>query len=352
MARTGIQYSDVARAAAHLIAAGKSPTVDSVREALGGTGSKSTLAPFLKRWRAEQEDTAVAEVTLPAPLLSAVRGLHEHMQAEFSQQRESLEQKHSEAIQALQVQTKQLQADKDKALAENLVVQEELVSTRQALAELQERFHAQNVAMAALQAAQAGLQQRLTDRATEIATLNNQLSETREQFAHYQEATAAQREAERRNYEQRIARHEHDLIVANREVAGLQATLAQRDSALSSLTIEHDSLRNELGILREQTQTMRFARDRLAEQLQETTRARDDANSQIKQLEQSVLEYRLVESSHERESKIRADQLHIALLQIDVLAQEKLAWTQERTILEQQLETTKQALSHPAATGQ
>ncbi|WP_194724056.1 DNA-binding protein [Noviherbaspirillum malthae] len=344
MARTGIQYSDVARAAAQLIAAGKSPTVDSVREALGGTGSKSTIAPFVKRWRAEQEDTAVAEAALPSPLLSAVRGLHEHMQAEFSQQREALEQKHSQAIQALQVQAKQLQADKDKALAENLVVQEELVNTKQALAELQERFHAQNVAMAALQAEQAGLQQRLTDRATEIATLTVQLSQTREQFAHYQEATAAQREAERRNYEQRIARHEHDLISANREIAGLQATLTQRDSALSSLASKHGGLQDEFGSLRQELQTIQFARDRLVEQLDESRQARNDASSKVQQLEQAVLEARLTEASHAREAAIRADQLRNALVQIDALGQEKLGWIQERTILEQQLQAAKQAM--------
>ncbi|WP_169728165.1 DNA-binding protein, partial [Massilia alkalitolerans] len=52
MARAGILYSHVAKAAAQLTAAGKNATVDTVREALGGTGSKSTIAPMLKQWKA------------------------------------------------------------------------------------------------------------------------------------------------------------------------------------------------------------------------------------------------------------------------------------------------------------
>lgn len=341
MARTGIQYSDVARAASKLVADGKHPTVDSVRLTLGSTGSKSTIAPFLKRWKAEQEDTAVAEVTLPTPLLSAVRGLHEHMQAEFTQQREALEQQHAEAARALELQAKQLQADKDRALAENLVVEEELGLTRQALAQLQERFQAQNIAMATLTAEQAGLQDRLSDRATEIATLSGQLSQAREQFSHYQEAVAAQRDDERRKYEQRIARHEHDLLLANREIAGLQAILTQRDATLSSLTVELGGLREESDNFRQEVQSLQFDRDRLMEQHTEAARTRDEASIRVKQLELAVQEIRLSEASHVREIIIRTDQLHNALAQLDVLTQEKLSWVQERTILEQHLEAAK-----------
>ncbi|MDL2355123.1 MAG: DNA-binding protein [Pseudomonadota bacterium] len=39
----------------------KNPTVDNVREALGGTRSKSTIAPMLKRWKSEHQET-IAEV--------------------------------------------------------------------------------------------------------------------------------------------------------------------------------------------------------------------------------------------------------------------------------------------------
>jgi hypothetical protein len=51
MARSGILYSDVAKAASQLTELGHPVTVDNVRKMLGDTGSKSTIAPYLRQWR-------------------------------------------------------------------------------------------------------------------------------------------------------------------------------------------------------------------------------------------------------------------------------------------------------------
>ena len=52
MARSSVLYVHVANAAARLVADGHNPTIDGIRAALGGTGSKSTIAPLLKRRKA------------------------------------------------------------------------------------------------------------------------------------------------------------------------------------------------------------------------------------------------------------------------------------------------------------
>ncbi|GGZ80154.1 DNA-binding protein [Paraglaciecola sp. Hal342] len=53
MARAGVTYHDIAKAAEAIKTHGQEPTVDRVREHLG-TGSKSTIAPLLKRWRSDR----------------------------------------------------------------------------------------------------------------------------------------------------------------------------------------------------------------------------------------------------------------------------------------------------------
>lgn len=58
MARIGVTFLDVSKAAEALRAHGQEPTVDRVREHLG-TGSKSTIAPLLKRWREQQGRLAI-----------------------------------------------------------------------------------------------------------------------------------------------------------------------------------------------------------------------------------------------------------------------------------------------------
>jgi septal ring factor EnvC (AmiA/AmiB activator) len=54
MARYGVTFEKVATIAAELISQGINPTVDRVRTQLG-TGSKSTIAKHLKRWRIQAE---------------------------------------------------------------------------------------------------------------------------------------------------------------------------------------------------------------------------------------------------------------------------------------------------------
>ena len=74
MARTGILYSDVMKAAQIVAADGRNPTVDSVREALGSTGSKSTIAPLLKRGKEVFQGAGAVktESGLPAELMEAM----------------------------------------------------------------------------------------------------------------------------------------------------------------------------------------------------------------------------------------------------------------------------------------
>src|SRR3569623_706175 len=161
MGRAGILYSHVAKAAAKLVADGKNPTVDNVREALGGTGSKSTIAPMLKRWKAEHtKDIVEAELGVPAELLQAIKGVYDKLQADVQQQL-------------------------------------------------------------------------LTDRAAQIAARNQQLTQSRLQFEHYQEATAHQRSEERQAAEQRLTRLEQELASTQQQAAVQQATIGQQTAQVS-----------------------------------------------------------------------------------------------------------------------
>src|SRR3990172_7054386 len=81
MARIGITYLDVEKAALQLQGQGKLPTVDRVRDLLG-TGSKTTITEHLKRWKAEQSD---GQGKLPHELSALVTGLWERLQAQAEQ---------------------------------------------------------------------------------------------------------------------------------------------------------------------------------------------------------------------------------------------------------------------------
>jgi hypothetical protein len=80
MGRIGITYRDVAKAASGLVEEHKTPTVDAIRQCLG-TGSKSTILPYLRRWKVEHETGGSPLNTLaPEELLNGVKNLYEQLQ--------------------------------------------------------------------------------------------------------------------------------------------------------------------------------------------------------------------------------------------------------------------------------
>ena len=85
MARIGVSYADVARAADEVRKEGQEPTVDRVHAYLG-TGNKSTITPLLKRWQqdapAPSRHTSSHKKGLPEDLLQAVQSVYERSQHE------------------------------------------------------------------------------------------------------------------------------------------------------------------------------------------------------------------------------------------------------------------------------
>ena len=240
MARAGILYSQVAQAAAQLAAAGTTPTVDTVRAALGNTGSKSTIAPMLKQWRAAHQGAVVAAGTgLPADLLEAVQGVYQRLeasaQAQVAQLRSAHDlarEEHAQLLDAERANGRQLRAERD-------VLAGELAQMKAAFVhERDERQHGA-VTIAALQAEVEGLTQRLADRAAEARQLADQLAQARRQFDHYQAKAAEQLRTERQNCEERIA-------AADRAGQQLRASLQEQEQAVAVLSAEKRNLQDQV----------------------------------------------------------------------------------------------------------
>lgn len=288
MARAGILYSQVARAAAALATAGTKPTVDTVRAALGGTGSKSTIAPMLKQWKAEHEGQVTAAGTgLPADLLEVVKAVHQRLEAaaqvQVDELRAALEQASKEAAQQLEAERaagRQLRAERE-ALAD------ELAQMKAALAiERDERQHA-DVTNAALRAKSDGLTQRLADRAADVTLLTDQLAQGRRQFEHFQEKAAQQRQSDRQGADARIAGLERELGTA-------RGYLQEHREALAILRGEKAHLEDKVAELNEAGKAQ-------ARQLREITDALGAARelASARQLGMEMVKQRLKSVEHE-----------------------------------------------------
>ena len=293
MARAGILYSHVAKAAAQLAASGKNPTVDAVREAMGSTGSKSTIAPMLRQWKAQHEgEVAAADAGVPADLLEAIRGVYERVQVGAQVHVEQLRIEHQLAAQKTAQTAETLRNEVRQLGIERESLEAKLDSVKAALAREQAARHQDAVAIAALESEKDGQAQRLADRAAEVRELADQLAQARRQFEHFQEASAAQRQEDKRTYEARIARTEQ-------EAAMLRAYLQDSREALAVLRSEKVHLEHTLA---EQLDATGEQARKLYEATEALTAARETASS--RQFEMEMAEERL---DHAQQANVRLE---------------------------------------------
>lgn len=309
MARAGILYSHVANAAAQLTAAGNNPTVDTVRVAMGGTGSKSTIAPMLKQWKAQHE-VAAAGASLPADLLVAVQGMYERVQESATAKVEQLRVEHQQAAQEAARAVEVLRAEGRQLVAEREALAGELTSVKATLAREQAARQKDAVASAALESEKDGQVQRLADRAAEVRELADQLAQARRQFEHFQDASATQRQDDKSAYETRLSRT--DL-----EAATLRTYLQDSREALAVLRSEKAHLEHTLA---EQLDVAREQARKLYQATEAMTGAREMARN--RQFEMEMAEERL---GHAQQANVRLEARSAELESANVMLKTKAA---------------------------
>lgn len=226
MARAGVTYHDVAKAAEAIKTKGQEPTVDRVREHLG-TGSKSTIAPLLKCWRADKGD--IADTTgLPNDLVEVVKSLHERVQQmadhrieqarrEFEASNEELRKKLTHANNSIEQLTAQKQ-DLDDQIAR--ITEEKSLQDKS--------LEGARVGLAKAESQRDEALARTTELKESVAELKQENRDIRDHFEHYQQRTAEDRQQEREQF--RIVNQG-----LNDQIQDLQHRLAQAESRASEL---------------------------------------------------------------------------------------------------------------------
>lgn len=272
MARAGVSYHEVAQTADALQDAGFEPTIDRVRERLG-TGSKSTLAPLLKRWKA-QRDTAVAGQGLPSDLLQAVKGLHVQMQQSATQQIEAARQEFATAEAALRQQVVDSHQELSKLQQRHQALDTEHTSLREAHQHLIDEHHRERAVAAAQGAELAEVRARLGEAQSTVIDLKQELRQARAQSDHYQQTVAEERRHERERVQQMQAEWQAAREDWNRrltsETAARQAAevkVQQQDARYRQLEKNHVELQGELEQRRSETQRQQQQLAELALQL-------------------------------------------------------------------------------------
>jgi hypothetical protein len=99
MARTGLSKSQVRASRDQVLAEGRYPSVDTVRLALGNTGSKSTIHKYLKELETEDADGGLRREDTARTLLATVEQLAEQLHADGDRRLRALKAEHAQALQ-------------------------------------------------------------------------------------------------------------------------------------------------------------------------------------------------------------------------------------------------------------
>ncbi|MGK5066147.1 DNA-binding protein [Janthinobacterium sp. RT4P48] len=312
--------------AAQIVAAdGRNPTVDSVRAALGSTGSKSTIAPLLKRWKEEFQGAVAVktEAGLPAELMEAMRGVYDKQQRDVAQQLEAGMQQNRAELDAATEKLKKTETERLKLTEVRAALTQELRATQHALSQLKEEHHFRAVTLATLHSDNAGLTQRLADRGEEIAALNRQLAQVRSQFDHYQEASAAQRSEERVQAQQRISRLEQDNAQLQQRLQGQQATLVQQDMRLAQLQADQARLSTEAAADREALASVRPERDQFEFQYLQAAASADALLAKLDTALQALNDAKVALAAQDRQLDMLGENMQASRQKADSLALER-----------------------------
>ncbi|MDQ1811999.1 DNA-binding protein [Massilia sp. CCM 9210] len=338
MARAGILYSHVAAAAAGLAADNKNPTVDTVREALGGTGSKSTIAPMLKRWKEEhQQAPSPATPGVPPSLLQAVKGVYESIKTDFQQNLDVEKLAHAAGLEQLADELQQSRTEQAALEQRVKALESDLASANTTIAQAHQANHLLTVDLAGARSEQAGLQQRLADRAAEVASLNAQLTQARAQFDHYHAATAAQRAEERQGFEQRAALVDRELVTLRQQLLHHKGQAAQLAGQLSQAGAENARLHQVAEAAHSEAARERTASERAAFQVAALSAQLDKLQTRHDAMQGELSDSRIALAVRAREAEIAASRLAIAESEAHAGTQEKQTLMRQLTVLETEL---------------
>jgi len=312
MGRIGITSQDVINAISKLQGQQKHPTVDHIREVLG-TGSKSTIARFLREWKARHSLQNDDDGRLPGDLLGMVKGLWDRLQEKAVNQATAYQQESDAKITQIQLQLnqhKQLQTDlqlKIHGLEEQLHQQtEENQQLKIALAtEQQEKIIRVERA--------AALEFRRQESQAENERLHQLLKHVQENLEHYQAATQQLRqeqslllEKQRSEYEQKLSQLQRQMEAITNEKSLYQAQYTQLNKAHEALEAEHKTLAVQHKETQKQYESAITAQDHRQQEYVQLSRQNQEQSQGLEAKRLAVMELQL---------KLKADSDKIALLE-------------------------------------
>jgi chromosome segregation ATPase len=293
MARAGVNFIQVSKAAEALTARGLVPTVERIRQELG-TGSSSTLAPLLKQWKALQGE-AVNVKGLPGDLIEVVRSLHERMQSVADVKIETMEAEKDRIIANLRVVLSEANIAVTQLKNQQQRLETELQSMSTQYQSTAKELDTSRMSEEVLRTQQAVSKEHLIEIKTANEELKRENRTIREQVEHYQQHIALDRQQEREQFRtttqqlqnqvdqtlqqyQKLEHQHNELSTEKKNIVVLleqlrlernaeQQLFMQQQTELLTLTALHQDTQSQLQTAKEQVENLHASNSHLHSQL-------------------------------------------------------------------------------------
>ncbi|WP_444904728.1 DNA-binding protein [Microbulbifer sp. CnH-101-E] len=349
MARTGVTYLDIVQAAKAIKARGEEPTVDRVRAQLG-TGSKSTIAPLLKRWRSESSSNTDSS-GLPRDLVDALKGLHQRIQEAASKQVEELQQEFLVQEKEITSQLEELRATSNQQAASIRDLEHRLSSTEAEKRRFKQSLQETQTALEKSEYQKQEALQRIAEQKVMIEEIKQENRDVREHFEHFQQRTANDRQYERDQYRSaaeqlkgQIAVLTEQLTLAERRFNEQELLYKQGQALIAEINREKQQLGEQIGAASTEATNLREQAEVQASELK-------DRQAEVASLREQISRLQREGSSAQKEVQLQQSALNRLELELtatkdrlEQLADENRTLIQEKAVIQGQFSQLENSL--------
>lgn len=257
MARPGVTYLDVSNTAQQLIASGRTPTIETIRIALG-TGSNSTLGAHLRSWKEKQDHTQqiATKENIPQELISVLKGLWEKVMNQSEDKIQALQQETQQELAELHHQLQLLQQDNACWQQQYQQIKQERDGFSHEKLAVEQLLANAKIEITALTEKQAGLTQQNQEKQSRIDELHRQNQQVQANLEHYRASSLEQRMVDQQRYEQQQKQLELTIQKNNQEIAQIQKEKLELQQQNQKTNFENDSLNNQFNKLNAQYESI------------------------------------------------------------------------------------------------
>jgi chromosome segregation ATPase len=351
MSRIGITFGEVKEAIAVLQGKQKNPTVDNIREVLG-TGSKSTIARFLREWKAQHGLHSSDDGRLPSDLLGIVNGLWEALRSKAEGQADKYCEESDTKLADIQqqlIQARQLETSQRQNLH---TLEEELHQQKERSRLLESKLITEEQEKIRITERAAAHESRRQEHHAENQRLHQLLKHVQENLEHYQAATQKLREDQllliekhQNEYEQKLSQLLAQANAAISEKAVVQAQHEQLTKVYNSQITEHKTLATQYMEVQRQSESLKITHEKIQHEHDTLNKQCHAQTIELASLQRTVMELQFNIRPKDEKIVSLEDGLTKANDKIETLRHEYQFALQEKAVLAGQLKQMQSMMS-------